>query len=154
LSNFEKLKNYSLFGIASFLIKTQLVEFEIKQLITSLDLHLIFSSTSKDLKRKSRTPKYFDDRRMTLGGLCEEISLFDGAIIKSLSKNLKDLVNKRNKFVHCLFNPGKISELINEAEMGLKLANLVLGNIDQINKYLDENDSLGMATRSKKIVGP
>ena len=142
ISNFEKLKDCSIFSIASFLLKTQLIEFEIKQLITGLDLHLLFSYPSKDLRRKPRTSKDLEDRRMTLGALSEEICLFEGTAVKDLGDNLGKLVKIRNKFVHGLFNPDKIINLINEAKTGLELANLVLKNIDSVNEYLKKNDPL------------
>lgn len=138
----EKTKEFPIFSVLSFLLKTQLVEFELKQLITSLDLHLYFSNTSKVLKIKTRTPKDMDERRMTLGNLKNEIYQYEGKVLENLQEQLSKLVGLRNDFVHKLFNPGSISELIGKSDNGLKIATKVLKEIESVEKFLKENDPL------------
>lgn len=138
----EKAKDVPILPITSLSLKTQLIEFELKQLITSLDLHLAFSNRSKILKIKVKTPKEMDEKRMTLGLLSEEIEKYEGGFLGSLKENLKGLVKLRNKFVHRLFNPGSLDELIQESDKGLKKANEVIKNIEMSEKFLKENDPL------------
>lgn len=137
-----KVKNLPIFQISSYLLKTQLIEFELKQLITGLDQHLFFSSRSKVLKLQTRTPKDLDEKRMTLGDLKEEIKRFEGSILKELQATLPKLVKLRNEFVHQLFKPGSIKELNQKSEEGLKLADEVIVYIEKIDKFLKKNDPL------------
>lgn len=142
ISALEKLKDYPIFSISVFLLKTQLIEFELKQLITSLDLHLSFSNSSRAITRRARTPQYLDEKKVTLGVLKREISQFKGDPLKDLNISLANLVGLRIKFVHHLFNPGSINELITDTEKGLKISNQVLTDIESLNKFLNENDPL------------
>lgn len=144
ISVLEKTKNFPIFSVSGFLLKTQLIEFELKQLISSLDLHMGFSNSSPILKMKTRTPKYLDDKRLTLGKLIEEMERFKGDFLDELKKNLSILVSIRNKFVHGLFNLGTLDEMITNAKEGLVAANEVIKSIEEVNKFLYENDPLKM----------
>ncbi|MEK7517788.1 MAG: hypothetical protein AAB583_04520 [Patescibacteria group bacterium] len=57
-----------------------------------------------------------------------------------LKKYLSSLVTLRNEFVHGMFNPGSINELITKAEEGLKVTNKVIKSIEDVNNALKEND--------------
>lgn len=144
ISRLEKLQDFPIFAIATFLLKTQLIEFELKQLVFSLDLHLSFHNTSAILERKTRTPKDLDDQRLTLGALSIELSRFRGKFLDNLKKSLSKLVGLRNKFVHQLFTPGSMNDLLIEAKEGLNAANETLACIKEANgfaqiKYYIEN---------------
>lgn len=141
ISKIEKFKN-PIFQIAAFLLKTQLIEFELKQLISAFDLHLYFSNYSEILKRKTKTPKEMDERRMTLGKLNKELNDYEGDFLDDLKANLEELNKFRNKFVHQLFGPGSKNELIKECKKGLIVANKVIKNIETVNEVLNAHDPL------------
>ncbi len=141
IGTLERLKDFPILSISCFLLKTQLVEFELKQLITSLDLHLYFSNSSQVLKMSTRTPKDLDEKRLTLGKLKDEINKYEGSFLDDLKQDISNLVTLRNDFVHKLFNPGSISELTINAEEGLKVANQAIKSIESVNKFLKAHGS-------------
>jgi len=59
----EKRKDLKIAPVFSFILKSQLIEWEIKQLITKLDLHLSFSNSSEVLRKKIITPREMDEQR-------------------------------------------------------------------------------------------
>ena len=131
----DSLKEFPIFALASFHLKTQLVEFELKQLLSSIEFNLHQNNTSKVAKRKTRTPRYFDDKKFTLGRLVEEMSFFNGNEIDELNNNLIILVEERNKFTHNLFNQKtQVEDLVEVSKKSLPLANIVLKQIENINK--------------------
>lgn len=152
IGKLEKLKDFPIIGIAAFLLKCQIIEFELKQIISSLDLHLYFQSTSKHFKRRVRTPKDLDD--FTLGKLVREFSQFirpsdflisikleqkriEKDILKELKAVLDKVVTKRNEFTHRLFSPGKDTNvLIKEAESGISDVNRALELFEELEKEL------------------
>ena len=133
------VKDFPIFSISCFLLKTQLVEFELKQLISSLDQHLYFSIFSQILKIKTRTPKDLDEKILTLGKLKDEINKYEGSFLNKLKKDLSSLVKLRNNFVHSLFNLGSINAMISEAEKGLNVANEVIKSIESVNTFLKDH---------------
>lgn len=70
IEKLEQLKDLVIIPIAVFLLKSQIIEFELKQIIFSLDLHLYSQNRSKLMNRRVRTPK--DLEGLTLGGLARE----------------------------------------------------------------------------------
>ena len=139
----EKRKDLKIAPIFSFILKSQLIEWEIKQLITKLDLHLSFSNSSEVLRKKRKkiiTPREMDEQKWTLGKLIAEFKKYKGEFLKDLQTRLEKFKDLRNKFVHCLFNPGSIEDLIKEAEQGLELVNRIINDIEQANKFLNEHD--------------
>ena len=154
ISKLEQLKDFPVFAVAAFLLKCQIIEFELKQVIFSLDLHLYFQTSSKHFKKRVRTPKDLDD--LTLGKLVNQFNQFirpsDPIIsvkLKDNNKNsqndtlnkLKDIldevVTKRNEFTHRLFSPGKdIKILIKEAESGIDNANKTLELFKELEKEI------------------
>jgi len=82
-----KLADFPIVGISEFLLKSQLIEFEIKQLITEIDLHLRFSSNSRIIRRK--TLKSVDMERWTLGQLRDHLMRYDSKVLAPLQQDLK-----------------------------------------------------------------
>ena len=142
VSKLEKGKKFPIFIIMAFLLKSQLIEFELKQLITGLDLHF--------LKTTIRKPNQLDEKRFTLGRLRNEINKYEGSFLDDLKRYLSSLVTLRNEFVHELFNPGSINELVTKAKSGLKIANKVIESIETTNDFLKENDPVWKKTGSKR----
>jgi hypothetical protein len=136
----EKKTDLKIAPVVSFILKSQLIEWEIKQLITRLELHLGFSNSSQVLKKKIIMPLEMDEKRWTLGKLIEELKRYEGEFLKDLQIRLEEFKSLRNKFIHCLLNPGSIADLIKEAEQGLNIANRIISDIEQANKFLDEHD--------------
>lgn len=143
IEKLEQLKDLVIISIAVFLLKSQIIEFELKQIIFSLDFHLYSRNRSKLVNRLVRTPK--DLEGLTLGELVREFKKFitsseppvlvgnkaasrdkDG-FLKELKQDLTLLVEKRNEFTHRLFAIGKdVSILTDEAQKGIKIANKTL----------------------------
>jgi len=138
----ENRKDFKIASVVSFILKSQLIEWEIKQLITRLELHLGVFNSSQVLKKKIIMPLEMDKKRWTLGKLIEELKRYEGEFLKDLQIRLEEFKGLRNKFIHCLFNPGSIADLIKEAEQGLNIANRIISDIEQANKFLDEHDPL------------
>lgn len=142
IDEFKKLQNFSIFAITVFLLKCQIIEFELKQFIFGLDLYLHSRNLSKPINRRTRTPAKFDSDKLTLGRLKQKIDEFEGDILKSLQGNLKLLVGKRNAFTHKLFSPGRdIAGLKKEAKAGIKIADEVLDNLALIEEKLGHKNS-------------
>lgn len=142
ISSLEKLKGFPIMGTSAFLLKTQLVEFELKQLISSLDLHAHFTHQLWWKRKKARTPVQLDKQKLTLGGLKKEIEKYKFEFLKGLNAHLIKLVELRNEFVHALFNLGSIKDLIVKSERGLRSANKVIEDIREIDNYFEKIDPL------------
>jgi len=124
--------------IVAFILKTCLIEWELKQLIFSLDLHLHFNNKSEYLTKKIMTPNDMDAERWTLGKIQRELKRYEGKFLENLQENLKELNSNRNKFIHELFNPGSINDLIEQSRKSLENANQVFNNIDEVNNFLKQ----------------
>lgn len=155
ISKLEQLKN-PVFVVAAFLLKCQIIEFELKQIISLLDLHLYFQTESKHFKKRVRTPKDLDDLKLTLGNLVNVFNQFirpSDPIVsiklkddkkdsqKDILNELKDILDKvvvkRNEFTHRLFSPGKdIQILIKEAESGIDDTNKALELFKELEKEI------------------
>ncbi len=151
IGKLEQLKDFAIVSISVFLLKCQIIEFELKQTIFSLDFHLYSQNRSTLINRQIRTPKDLED--LTLGQLVREFRQFitssdtpvaigkkvnlDGKnILNQLKRNLNLLVKKRNEFTHKLFSSGKdYSMLTKEAQEGIKIANKILALLENL-----END--------------
>jgi len=150
INTLGKLDNFPIIIVAVFLLKAQLIEFELKQLITSLDLHLAFSNPDTDIRLKPRTPRDLDEDKMTLGGLNKIIQRYEGKFLEKLQSNLGILVRLRNNFVHKLFNIGTLKSMINASDKGLKLTNKIILDIENIEAYLKANDPFRKFTKEVK----
>lgn len=143
INDIEKIKGIYVISISAFLLKSQLVEFDIKHLLTNLDLHQYFSSNSKIIRISTRSPKYFDDNNYTLGALIKLLGLFRSPEIDDLVRDLKGLKKLRNQFTHKLFSIDlKLVDIEPQAKRGIKLANSILEQINGINKLIKDNDQL------------
>lgn len=125
--------------IAAFLLKCQMVEFELKQLITNIERHLSYMNTSTVVRRKTKTPVDYDRMRYTLGQLILELENFGGEDIPDLQEKLKDLINLRNLFNHHLFNPKEdINHLAQESKRGSKIGDELLQSFAELSGRLQE----------------
>jgi hypothetical protein len=162
ISKLDKLKAFPIFSIASFLLKTQLIEWKLRQLIPLLDFHLNYFNNSpilklkikvpsKNKKVKSKNSKAQDQLslgKLTLGQLINEIECYesvDNQFLKfeELKTNLKNLQGLRNKFVHHIFDVGSIDDLVNDSEKGLEIAKEAIKNIEEVYKILNQNEKSG-----------
>lgn len=91
--------------LAVFLIEAQWVEFQLKNLVTSMIIH--FGNPNAPFKRSA--PKKID--KMTLGQINELLKEFSWDSPKSLTmqyvllkKSVEKFINVRNKFTHHLFS--------------------------------------------------
>ena len=154
ISKLEQLKDFPVFTVAAFLLKCQIIEFELKQIIFSLDLHLYFQTESKHFKKRVRTPKDLND--LTLGKLVNVFNQFirpsdpivsikikddkkdpQKDILNELKDILDEVIVKRNEFTHRLFSPGKdIQILIKGAESGIDNANKALKLFKELEKEI------------------
>lgn len=120
--------------VSVFLLKSQLIEFELKQLISELDLKINEELNKKDYKRKIRTPRDLSsDYNCTLGKLITILCEFEGERLDKLKNMLLKLKTPRNSFTHKLFDPDISIDDINK-NMGvyIRLANEILVEIENI----------------------
>lgn len=152
IEKLEQLKDLVIISISVFLLKCQIIEFELKQTIFSLDFHLHSQSRSKLINRKVRTPR--DLENLTLGQLVKEFTQFitfsdtpiatgknmnpnSKSILNQLKQNLNLLVKKRNEFTHKLFSLGKNTLMLTkEAQEGIKIANKTLVLLESLENEL------------------
>ena len=135
----KQLKEFPIFLVSAFILKSQFVEFKLKQFISSIDSHLNFSNTSEIIRRKTKTPKDFDNMEVTLGGLRNILNQYKSSHLNNLQNNLTQFIKIRNLFAHKLFNIGNIDQLIAEAENGLKLASKIEKNIKSVENLLEKH---------------
>jgi len=137
-----ELLDFSITKIAGFLLKTQLIEFELRELLSNLDMHMRFASQSSVLKLKTRIPTYFEEK-FTLGKLIEEINRFDGEFLANVKPKLGRLRVLRNDFTHHLFSvKSSLDQLFKDSEEGIILSNEILEELSEIEEFLDKNDPL------------
>lgn len=148
INSLEEIRDIPLISISVFLLKAQYIEFQLKQLITSLDQHIFFSSTSSLVKAQVRNPKKLeDDGVKMLGQILKELKKYKGDLLITLVSYLADLNKARIKFTHKLYDPeGTIKQLHKEAENGINLANRTLQEIRNIEMELKNNDPLDFKT--------
>jgi hypothetical protein len=131
--------NASALSIGVFLLKVQIIEFELKQTIPTLDRvinHELLKNQFQIL-RKIRYPKDLND--MTLGKIVNLFCEFEGLIPDGLKKDLKKLNDLRNDFTHNLFSQTKsIEDMNKEACSGIKLSDMVLEYLANLNKAVNE----------------
>jgi hypothetical protein len=142
ISQLEKMKDFPIFIFASFILKIVWIEFELKQLISHLDAYLstIEMRSRSPLSRKIRMPKDLDKQLFTFGKLIKEINQYEGTPLNKLKNNLPLLNRLRKKFIHHLFSSNSsLGDLIKEAEKGLELTEIILQDINEIYKFLENN---------------
>jgi hypothetical protein len=79
IGHLDELSDAPSLALASFLLKGQLIEFELKQLFLKLDLHLSFNNNSKVLKKKVIRPNNVN--KWTLGRLERELKKYEGEFL-------------------------------------------------------------------------
>jgi hypothetical protein len=140
ISKLEKLKDFPIFSIVVFILKTELIEHELKQLISRLDAYLWtleINFTPVILTRKLHMPKDLDE--LTFGKLAKELNQYQGEFLKDLQNTLPQLVSLRNKFIHDLFKPGNLKSLMAETKKGLIMADEVIRNLNDIYRFLESH---------------
>ena len=140
ISKLEKFKDFPIFSIAVFILKTELIEYELKQLISLLDAYLWtleINFTPVILTRKLRMPNDLDD--LTFGKLAKELNQYHGEFLKDLQTTLPQLVSLRNKFIHGLFKPEDLKSLMVEIEKGLIIVDEVIRNLNDVYKFLENH---------------
>jgi len=146
ISALGKLSDFPIVAISVFLLKAQLVEFELKQLITEIDLHLGFSNSSQIIRRKRLKPVEMDD--WSLGRIRKHLLTYDSKMLSALQQELKKLVDLRNIFTHKLFSSSKdVNSLTKDSEKTIPLADKVLDEIERVKKTLEKNDPLNILTK-------
>lgn len=157
IEKLERLKDLVIISISVFLLKCQIIEFEIKQTIFSLDFHLYSQNRSELINRQVRTPK--DLENLTLGQLVGEFKKFvtssdvpistgrntklnDKSILNQLKQKLGILVKKRNKFTHKLFSlREETSILAKDAQEGIDIANKTLKLLERLENELSSYEN-------------
>lgn len=134
-----KLGEHPILVISAFLLKCQVIEFELKQLISSLDLEIAINLRfmNSELKRKIRTPNNFED--YTLGKIVSTFCEFDGIVDEQLRRDVTNLNKKRNKFTHHLFSPETdVNQVIEDAKGSLALADKIISGLQKLNEKLNQ----------------
>lgn len=157
IEKLEQFKDLVIISISVFLLKCQIIEFELKQTIFTLDFHLYSQNRSKLINRRVRTPRDLED--LTIGQLVREFRQFivasdspvvirknknseENNVLNQLKYNLDRLVEKRNVFTHKLFSLGRyISMLTEEAQEGIKIANKTLVLLESLENELKTYES-------------
>lgn len=109
--------------LLAYLLKTQLVEFELRRFIPDIDSYIG--------RKKTRT--FNDIRSQTLGQLSAIIKDYSLEWLQKLSQNLDDTVKIRNELQHHLFDEGyTLNETEKMAIEGMPKAQLALNEMDNI----------------------
>lgn len=150
ISALENLSQFPIIAVSIFLLKSQFIEFELKQLITEIDLHLAISNSSQVIRRKTLKPIEMDD--WTLGRIRLHLLTYNSKMLAKLQQELKKLVILRNMFAHKLFSVSSdIDSLARNSEKAVFLANKVISEINIVKKNLEENDPLRARVKSKMV---
>ena len=119
--------NASSLSIGVFLLKMQIVEFELKQIISTLDgaINRELIKNKFSLTKTIRYPK--DLEGLTLGKIINIFCEFEGPVSDALKKDLQKLNKLRNDFTHNLFNQDKnLADMKQEACAGINISNLII----------------------------
>lgn len=145
----ELEENHTLI-IAIFLLKTQVVEFELKQFINSVDLWIHFHTSSGFAKFKIRYPIYFD--KYSMGSVVKVLSNYESSDFKDLISIMDKLVKHRNHFTHHLLdNSESIDEAFKSAKQGIKIANEALSEIDKIISKIEYIKYINVVKMDNKV---
>lgn len=128
--------------IAVFLLKSQMIEFEIKNIIISLDhiVELNLDINESKIKRKTHTHKDLDAYTLgkTIGILSEYVH--PEVITEEFKNDLNDLNKLRNKFTHKLFEKGPtLDDIRKEAADGIKATDLVAEYINKCKETINKD---------------
>lgn len=139
INTLGKLDKYPIFVISAFLLKCQVIEFRLKQIILPLDLEIATSLRfmNSELKRRIRAPKDFEGD--TLGKVVSVFCEFDGIVDEQVRSDTINLNNKRNQFTHHLFSPETdVNQIIKDARDSLVLADRVIFELQELNTKLNQ----------------
>ncbi len=134
VNNFSK-NNDPLSQIALFIIKAQLVEFRIKELILGVDYFLEKSTNMHPIYRKRNSKKDEGVNKLTLGQVIKELENYEGKSNQGLCGELKKLKFNKNriKFAHKLFEQNQdVNLLSREASTYSKDADKILTLIQDV----------------------
>lgn len=135
IAELDKLENPPVVKLASFLFKVQLVEFELRGLLSFFDKILEVENKSLPVYRKLSGKNQEKRRNSTLGQLKDELGNYNGSIIDKLISKLELLNKKRNVFTHHLFSQNTtIEDLAKESNQYKSYATHSLKLIEKIRK--------------------
>lgn len=135
INKLEKLESFPIIRISVFLLKSQLIEFELEHQLYSIDFYLYAHNNSKLIKREVRTPKKLD--QLTLRKLVNEYKQLRGKELVELNTYLKRLVDLRDNFTHHLFSIDKnTKKMSDDSDRGIEIANKVLTLIKDLDSKL------------------
>jgi len=120
-------------SIAVFLLKTQIIEFELRQIIFEFDsiVRTNLNESNSAINRKVRFPKEFEVD--TLGKTIHTFREFEGLVPEKLKIDLTKLNSLRKDFTHHLFSPKiNYNNLRTDATHGIKLANKILEYTEKV----------------------
>jgi len=125
-------------SVGVFLLKMEIIEFELKQIIFTLDstVHDELVNNKSVISRGTRSPKELEDR--TLGKIVGVFCEFESKVIPDqLKTDLKKLNSLRNDFTHNLFDSRKsIEDLKKEACEGINISDHILEYFASLNEFL------------------
>lgn len=122
--------------LIAFVMKTQLIDWEIKQLISHLNDHVRSQLSESPIKLKPRSPRQLSDERLTLGKLINELERFKDTDVDKIITDLRRLQKVRNTYVHNLFLPGSLADLVRDLRQAIKISDRVLIVMQKKNQRL------------------
>ncbi len=142
----------SIIAVSKFLLTSQLVEFQLRELLLTLG----FNEWLKSGKDYISDPADFDEKQYTLGALVnkELIKYINVVGVKLLLKRLKTLVRQRNQFTHGLFGSHlPIEKLQPLSVKGSTLGESLLVSMLQLERKMNDKQDKYL-TRIKKLKNP
>lgn len=136
-------------AISKFLLTSQLVEFQLKELLLTLG----FSKWLRSGEDYISDPAKFDEKSYTLGNLVfDELSKYTDVIgVKRLHGRLKRLLGQRNDFTHRLFSSHLPIEKLQPLSLkGIVLGETILQSMFELERKLD-NKQDAYLTRIKRL---
>lgn len=139
-------------AISKFLLTTQLVEFQLRELLLTLG----FNAWLKSGKNYISDPAIFDKKQYTLGMLVnKELTKYTSTIgVKLLIRRLKTLLRQRNQFVHRLFSSHLPADKLQPLSLkGSTLGEQILFSLAEIERSSNDKQDKYF-TRIKKLKNP
>lgn len=148
----QPVGNSSIIAISKFLLTSQLVEFQLRELLLTLG----FSRWLKTGEDYISDPVEFDEKPYTLGNLVfDELSKYTDVIgVKRLHGRLKRLLDQRNDFTHRLFSSHlPVEKLQPLSTKGVVLGEMILQSIFELETKLNIKQDAYL-TRIKRLKNP
>ncbi|MFZ1720256.1 MAG: hypothetical protein WAU28_02790 [Candidatus Moraniibacteriota bacterium] len=133
--------------IASFLLKAQLVETRLRELILGINHSLRIKNSKLPIYRKLNSAARSRIKNSTLSQICDELNNYQSISIEKLHSELAKFThsNGRNRFNHDLFNENKpVHELAEEAKEYTKYAE---ESLELIHKVWEEVLGINSSTK-------